>query len=29
LVDQDGDGRPGMTVHVTVLGIIRGETYLV
>jgi hypothetical protein len=29
LIDQDGDGKPGMTVRVTVLGIIQGETYIV
>ncbi len=27
--DQDGDGKPGMTVRVTVLGIVEGETYIV
>jgi len=27
--DQDGDGRPGMTVRVTILGIVQGETYVV
>jgi hypothetical protein len=27
--DQDGDGQPGMTVRVTVLAIVRGETYIV
>jgi len=29
VVDQDGDGQPGMTVRVTVLGIVEGETYIV
>jgi hypothetical protein len=29
VIDQDGDSRPGMTVRVTVLGIIQGETYIV
>lgn len=29
IVDQDGDGRPGMTVRITVLGIVEGETYVV
>jgi len=29
VVDQDGDARPGMTVRVTVLGIVQGETYVV
>jgi len=27
--DQDGDGNPGMTVHVTILGLVEGETYVV
>jgi len=27
--DQDGDGQPGMTVRVTVLGIVEGETFIV
>jgi hypothetical protein len=29
VVDQDGDGHPGMTVRVTILGILEGETYVV
>lgn len=29
VIDQDGDGQPGMTVRVTVLGIVKGETYIV
>jgi hypothetical protein len=29
VVDQDGDGHPGMTVRVRILGIIEGETYVV
>ena len=29
VIDQDGDGQPGMTVRVTVLGIVEGETYIV
>jgi hypothetical protein len=29
VIDQDGDGNPGMTVRVTVLGIVQGETYVV
>ncbi|MFC2100012.1 hypothetical protein ACFLSF_04195 [Candidatus Bipolaricaulota bacterium] len=29
VIDQDGDGQPGMTVRVTILGIIQGETYVV
>jgi hypothetical protein len=29
VIDQDGDGQPGMTVRVTVIAIIRGETYIV
>jgi len=29
VIDQDGDGHPGMTVRVTVLGIVEGETYIV
>ncbi len=27
--DQDGDGKPGLTVEVTILGIVEGRTYLV
>ncbi len=27
--DQDGDGRPGLTVHVAVLGLIQGDVYVV
>jgi hypothetical protein len=27
--DQDGDGNPGMTVRVTILGLVEGETYVV
>ncbi len=27
--DQDEDGAPGMTVHVSILGLITGETYVV
>ena len=27
--DQDGDGNPGMTVHVTILGLVEGETHVV
>ncbi|MBN1857777.1 hypothetical protein JW848_01070 [Candidatus Bipolaricaulota bacterium] len=29
VVDQDGDGHPGMTVGVDLLGLIRGEVYVV
>ena len=29
VIDQDGDGQPGMTVRVTVLAIVEGETYIV
>jgi len=29
VIDQDSDGHPGMTVRVTVLGIVEGETYVV
>jgi len=29
VIDQDGDGHPGMTVRVTILGILEGETYVV
>ena len=29
VIDQDGDGNPGMTVRVTILGIVEGETYIV
>ena len=29
VIDQDGDGQPGMTVRVTVLAIVEGETYVV
>ena len=29
VVDQDGDGNPGMTVRVSILGLIGGETYVV
>jgi hypothetical protein len=29
VVDQDGDGKPGLTVRVSALGIISGEVYIV
>ncbi len=29
VIDQDGDGHPGMTVRVTILGMVRGEIYVV
>jgi len=29
VIDQDGDGKPGLTVHVSVLGIISGDVYVV
>lgn len=29
VVDQDGDGRPGMTVHISVVGLIKGDVYVV
>ena len=29
VIDQDGDGQPGMTIRVAVLGIVEGETYIV
>jgi hypothetical protein len=29
VVDQDGDGKPGLTVHVSALGILRGNVYVV
>lgn len=29
VVDLDGDGKPGFTVHVRILGLIPGETYVV
>ena len=29
VIDQDGDGHPGMTVRVAILSIIQGETYVV
>ncbi|MGC9530267.1 MAG: hypothetical protein ACP5G2_06670 [Candidatus Bipolaricaulaceae bacterium] len=28
-LDQDRDGRPGMTVHITILGALSGEAYVV
>jgi len=27
--DQDGDGKPGLTVHVAVMGLIQGDVYVV
>jgi hypothetical protein len=29
IVDQDGDGRPGLTIPVTVAGLVAGDTYVV
>ena len=29
VVDQDGDGKPGLTVHVSVMGLIEGDVYVV
>lgn len=29
VADQDGDGKPGLTVHITVMGFITGEVYVV
>ena len=29
VVDQDGDGKPGLTVHVSALGIFRGDVYVI
>jgi len=29
VIDQDEDGEPGMTVRITLLGILEGETYVV
>ena len=29
VVDQDGDGKPGLTVRIVVMGLIRGEVYVV
>ncbi len=29
VIDEEGDGHPGVTVHVRVLGVIEGEVYLV
>ncbi len=29
VVDQDRDGRPGLTVHVSALGLVRGDVYVV
>ena len=29
VIDQDGDGNTGMTVRMTILGIVEGETYVV
>jgi hypothetical protein len=29
VVDQDGDGHPGMTIPVTVAGLVHGDTYVV
>ena len=29
VVDQDGDGNPGLTVHVSALGFLRGDVYVV
>ncbi len=29
IIDQDGDGHPGMTVEVDLLGLIRGQVYVV
>ncbi len=29
VIDQDGDGNPGLTVFVLILGIVEGETYIV
>jgi len=29
LIDQDGDGHPGLTIHVAMAGLLGGETYVV
>lgn len=29
VIDQDGDGHPGLTVHVSLAGFVTGETYVV
>lgn len=29
VIDQDGDGKPGLTVHVSALGILTGDVYVV
>ncbi|HAE21112.1 MAG TPA: hypothetical protein DCG47_02150 [Spirochaetaceae bacterium] len=28
ILDSDGDGRPGVTVHITIAGILKGELYI-
>jgi hypothetical protein len=29
VIDQDGDGKPGLTVHVSALGVLNGDVYVV